>query len=124
MIYKGLEHPRMLGHRQRPMHEHGLFSVRETLLGPGEPPDRFHRCLVEAKRFIDETSVAGMLDFLFERQDNRYPVQAEASQMPPFMPGQPIASFDAGVAVICYEKSHGTGELRIDVLLPMDGASR
>jgi hypothetical protein len=50
--------------------------------------------------------------------------QAEGFQIPPFMHGQPIANFDVGVAAIYYEKSHGAGKLRIQVLLPMGGALR
>lgn len=224
------------------MHKNGLFSVRQTLLGPGEPGDRFHRCLAEAKRFIDVTSVEDILNFLFERQENRRLVmesvrdmlhvgfiipereltiafmskasneagfcsdhstfvstvisrelgelvgrphvpttiftagveqihgrsgyfeafipaeekklvnswiekevgthvgltladpsmlptvqdvfQEEGFRLPTFMHGQPIANFDAGVVVIYYEKPHGEGKLRIEVLLPLGGASR
>ena len=224
------------------MHEHGLFSVRETLLGPGEPRERFHRCLVQAKRFIDTTSIAGILDLVFEGEENRRSVresvrdilhvgfivpdqaltiagmsrasneagfcsshatcpsaviarelgelvgcpqipttifraraeaihgrsgyveafipaeekelvrtwieeevgthigltltgpsvfptvqdafQAEGFKIPPFMHAQPIANFDVGVGVIYYEKSHGAGKLRIEVLIPMVGAHR
>jgi hypothetical protein len=40
------------------------------------------------------------------------------------MHGQLIANFDAAVAAIYYEKSHGAGKLRIEVLIPMGGASR
>lgn len=63
------------------MDKNGIFSVSQTLLGPGEPGERFHRCLVEAKRFLDAASVTSLLDFLFERQENRCLVVREVLDM-------------------------------------------
>jgi hypothetical protein len=42
-----------------------LFSVRETLLGHGNPEYRFYRSLIEAKRFIDATSITSLMDLMF-----------------------------------------------------------
>jgi hypothetical protein len=232
----------MMADAHRHLDKNGLFSVRETLLGPGEPRERFHRCLVEAKRFIDTTSVAGILDLVFEGEENRRSVrgsvrdilhvgfiipdealtiadmsrasneagfcsghatfpsaviarelgelvgcpqipttiftanaeqmhgrsryvealipieekklvkkwieeevgthigltlaspsafttvqdafQTEGFRIPPFMHGKPITNFDKGVTVTYYEKCHGEGKVRIEVLLSLGGASR
>ena len=51
-----------------------VFTVRQRLLEPGEPGDRFFQCLVEACQFIDNRSIVEILDVLFERKENRYRV--------------------------------------------------
>ncbi len=56
------------------MQQQVMFTVSQTLLGPGDPGDRFFRCLVEARHFIDKVSIADILDYFFERRENRYQV--------------------------------------------------
>jgi hypothetical protein len=63
------------------MVEHELFTVRETLFGPGEPRERFKRCLVEAKRFIEATSIADILNLAFDLEENRRTVMESVSEI-------------------------------------------
>ena len=63
------------------MDRNQLFSVRESLLGPGEPECRFYRSLVEAKRFIDATSVASLMDLVFKGKENRCSVMESVRDM-------------------------------------------
>jgi hypothetical protein len=50
--------------------------------------------------------------------------QAEGFRIPSFMHGKPITNFDQSVTVTYYEKCHGEGKVRIEVLLFLGGASR
>lgn len=50
--------------------------------------------------------------------------QAEGFRIPLFMHGKPITNFDKGVTMTYYEKYHGEGNVRIEVLLSLGGARR
>jgi hypothetical protein len=53
-----------------------LFSVRETLLAPGEAAIRFERCFAAGRRFIEETSPSNLLHAVFAEPENRRTVAA------------------------------------------------
>lgn len=52
------------------------FSIRETLLEPGEPGVRLERCFVEARRFIERTATAELLESIFDARENRQAIAA------------------------------------------------
>lgn len=52
------------------------FSIRETLLAPGDPEERFHRCCAQARGFIEETSIGDLLAAIFNQRSNRQAVAA------------------------------------------------
>jgi hypothetical protein len=70
-----------LGQSVSPRQEHAMFTVRETLLEPGDPGDRFYKCLVESRYFIGNRSIAEILDALFENGDNRCQVLGSVFDM-------------------------------------------
>jgi hypothetical protein len=51
------------------------FSVRDILLGDGEPDALFRRCLLEAKDFLETATVAALLDLVFEKEEHRRAVR-------------------------------------------------
>jgi hypothetical protein len=53
-----------------------LFSVRETLLAPGEAGIRFERCFAAGRRFIERTSPNNLLHSVFADPENRRTVAA------------------------------------------------
>lgn len=52
------------------------FSIRETVLAPGDARDRFERCFAEAGRFIERTTITNLLGAIFARGDDRRAVEA------------------------------------------------
>lgn len=51
------------------------FSVRETLLAPGDAAGRFERCFAAGREFIERTSIADLLQSVFSDAANRRAVE-------------------------------------------------
>jgi hypothetical protein len=52
------------------------FSIRETVLAPGDARDRFERCFVEARKFLERTTISNLLEAIFAHGANRRAVGA------------------------------------------------
>jgi hypothetical protein len=52
------------------------FSIRETELAPGDARDRFERCFVEARKFLERTTISNLLEAIFAHGANRRAVGA------------------------------------------------
>ena len=52
------------------------FSIRETVLAPGDARERFERSFAEARKFIESTTISNLLETIFAHGDNRRAVEA------------------------------------------------
>lgn len=56
-------------------------SFRESIQSPGTADERFYRCLARSRQFVDDTSIPGLLDSLFEAPENRRAVSESLSDI-------------------------------------------